>query len=160
MIFLRNLAFVWLLCVPLPVFADFFVEIKFADSHLQIKDAWVHSSHPNARVGAVYLCIKNFSKYDERLIDVYFDKAKQTQLHISTMKDGVMVMRHVKDGFLISAQDTLSLRPMGKHIMLMGLNQSLKEGEMLDFELTFENYGKIGFGIPVKMRKKVGEKCD
>jgi copper(I)-binding protein len=54
------------------------------------------------------------------------------------------------DGFDIPAQGQIVLEPGGKHIMLVNLNQDLKEGENLNLTLVFEKSGEIKVTVPVR----------
>ena len=75
--------------------------------------------------------------------------AKMAGLHETRQVDGVMKMQHV-DGIDIPANGTLEMKPGGYHIMLMGLNAPLKEGDEIDLTLTFEKAGEV------KVKAKVG----
>lgn len=95
--------------------------------------------------GAAFLHIVNSGGAD-RLIAADSDAALSVELHETTMEDSTMQMRRV-DGFDIPAKGSLTLEPRGKHIMLMGLEKPLVEGETFDLTLTFEKAGAMTFPV-------------
>ena len=93
--------------------------------------------------GVVYLTIENAGDEDDRLISASSDVATAVELHDVNMVDGVMQMRQVEAGIEIPAGETTELKPQGLHIMLIGLNQSLEVGDMIEVELEFEDAGSM-----------------
>ena len=49
-----------------------------------------------------------------------------------------------------------TLTPGGFHVMLIGLKQSLKEGERFPFTLTFEKAGKLDVSVKVEKAGSMG----
>jgi copper(I)-binding protein len=98
---------------------------------------------------AVYMIIRNTGRQPDRLLTVKTDAAQAAETHITETKDGITVMSKV-DGFDIPAQGQIVLEPGGKHIMLVNLNQDLKEGENLNLTLVFEKSGEIKVTVPVR----------
>ncbi|MGV8951314.1 MAG: copper chaperone PCu(A)C [Cypionkella sp.] len=124
----------------------------------------VHVTDPYARVnggigatGAIFLQIENHADVDDRLLDVKSDVAEKVELHthIATA-DGVMQMRHVPEGFPITALQGLSLERGGAHIMLMGLKSALKDGDVIPVTLIFEHAGEVQVEVPVDNARKPG----
>jgi periplasmic copper chaperone A len=70
------------------------------------------------------------------------------EMHLSSMKDGVMSMRSL-NSVEIGSGAPLSFEPNGRHVMLMGLKRPLKAGEEFPLVLTFANAG------PVEVRVRV-----
>ena len=60
-----------------------------------------------------------------------------------------MKMRELPAGLPIPAGETVTLQPGGFHLMFMGLNQPLVEGEAVTVTLTFETAGEIDVVLPV-----------
>ena len=50
----------------------------------------------------------------------------------------------------VPANAQASLKPGGDHIMLMGLDTPLKEGDSFPMTLTFEVAGNVSITVPVK----------
>lgn len=94
--------------------------------------------------GAAFMMITNSSDTADRLIDVRSDLAAKTELHTHIDKgDGVMQMVHVTEGFELPAGATLMLERGGKHVMFMGLNEPLAQGQEITITLVFEHAGEI-----------------
>ena len=117
---------------------------------LMIKDAYARASRPNAPTGAAFMQILNHGETDDRLISVASDIAARVELHTHIdMGDGVLKMMEVEDGFALPAGGMVSLARGGDHVMFMGLNQSLIDGETISVTLTFEHAGDMIVDIPV-----------
>jgi copper(I)-binding protein len=76
-----------------------------------------------------------------------------TQIHLSTIVDGVMSMAEADPGILVMDPGaSLVLEPGGLHVMCMGLDAALVEGEIADVTLTFETAGDVEVDIDVEQR--------
>lgn len=127
----------------LPVLAD-----------ITIEDAYARSSGPSAKTGAAFFVIKNTGHNEDRLINVTSDVSKLAQLHTHIHgDDGVMKMRHDEDGFEVPAMGAHALQRGGDHVMLMGLNGPMVQGETFDVTLTFEKAGDITVTVPVDLER-------
>lgn len=106
--------------------------------------------HPNipqpaasAKSAAGYMAISNEGATAERLIGVETSAAQKSQIHTTeTSADGVARMMHL-EALEIPAGETVVLERGGMHVMLMGLTQSLKEGDMVPATLIFEQAGRV-----------------
>ena len=67
-----------------------------------------------------------------------------------------MQMLAVPEGFPITAQQGHALKRGGDHIMLMGLKQALKDGDIIHLMLTFEHAGDVPLDVPVDNARKEG----
>lgn len=110
------------------------------DSELQISDAWVRAMPEGMNRTAAYLTITNSSPSAWTMSAARTDIAGTTELHITTIENDVMQMRHV-DGFDIDAGETYSLEPGGPHIMLLDVDERLVEGDSVVIVLVFEESG-------------------
>src|SRR5690625_4006640 len=79
---------------------------------LRIDDAWVRSMPEGMDRTAAYLTITNASQSDWRMSAARTDAAGTTELHITTIENDVMQMRHV-DGFDRSEEHTSELQSRG-----------------------------------------------
>ena len=141
-----------------PLFLSFLaVAIPFIASAetILVNDGYVRGSSKMAKSAAAFMEIKNISSQDDRLLDVKSKVAKRVELHTHIKSDdGVMKMRRVEDGFLISGNDTLRLERGGNHIMFMGLSQPFVNGESILITLFFESAGPLDLEIPIKMKER------
>jgi copper(I)-binding protein len=72
------------------------------------------------------------------------------ELHETTMSDGVMSMQHLPQGIPIPAGETVSLEPGGLHVMCMGVERALVEGENIDVQLQFESAGVVTVSAEIR----------
>ncbi|MCF2572262.1 copper chaperone PCu(A)C [Brevibacterium sp. UCMA 11754] len=102
---------------------------------LSLDNAWVKAADDG--MTAVFGELKNNSDKDINLVAAKYDDADQVQLH-ETLEDnsGGMSMQEKKGGFTIPAGKSLSLKPGGDHIMVMGLAKPIKPGEEISLELV------------------------
>jgi copper(I)-binding protein len=120
---------------------------EFKAGDLLIEHPWARATVPNAKVAGGYLTIVNKGSAADKLIAVTADLGTKVELHEMALKDGVMSMRAVEGGVEIAPGATLSLEPgghgAGYHIMFLGIDRQLKEGEKFNGSLTFEKAGVV-----------------
>lgn len=107
------------------------------------------ASAPMAQTGAAYVTLFNGTDSEVRLASVDAGISDEVSLHETVEENGVMSMVEQPEGFPIPAQGTLEMKPGGKHIMFMGLNQELKEGESLKLVLNFADGTSLPVDLPV-----------
>jgi hypothetical protein len=107
-------------------------------AQLEVNNAWAGATPGKAENGAAYVTIQ--SPTVDRLVSASTPVAKKAELHTMSMQGMVMKMRPVS-GVDIPAGQPVSLQPGGEHIMLMGLNQPLREGQSFPLTLDFEKAG-------------------
>ena len=129
---LRYLIALFLVIFTLPLKAD-----------IMIKDAIAVTSTPKSKSGAIFMIIHNNSQNIDRLLSAQTGVSKMAQMHSSEMDGDVMKMVHVKEGFEVPSHGRLTLKPGGKHIMLMGLSGTLEKDSYFSLILEFENTGQI-----------------
>ena len=122
---------------------------------IKITDAYARSATPSAPAGAAFLIIENHGAEGDRLIGAASDAARQVQLHTHDEDDqGVLRMLHVEEGFELPAHGKIAMQRGGDHVMLMGLNGPLKQGESVSLTLIFENAGEMQIDVPVDLERK------
>jgi hypothetical protein len=114
---------------------------------VRVENAWMRLLPPMSKMTAAYMTL--VSDQEDRLISVSSDIAKVVEIHQSKMEDGVMTMQEVKCLYL-PKDELVELKPQSYHLMVMGLQSPLKEGESHQFILEFENVGKVIVQVPVK----------
>ena len=105
---------------------------------LEVSNAWARATPGKAETGAAYLTIR--SPTPDRLLSASSQAAKKAELHTMEMAGMVMKMRPLA-GLDIAAGRPVILKPGGEHIMLVGLNGPLREGQSFPLTLTFEKAG-------------------
>ena len=104
-----------------------------------ITNAWARTGEVKANT-AIYFEITNDLAIDEELLSASTTVADITELHKSVIENGISQMVHI-DRLVIPAKKSVTFKPKGLHVMLMGLKQSLRSGDEFDLELTFKNAG-------------------
>ena len=122
---------------------------NFAIAEMMVQDAYARAASPSAQSGAAFMEIMNMGEADDRLIAASSDIAARVELHTHIMDGDVMRMVEMEEGFAIPAGDTVMLERGGKHVMFLGLNRSLAQGDEVEVTLTFENAGEMTVMIPV-----------
>jgi copper(I)-binding protein len=110
---------------------------------LEIIHANIPQPPKGAKSAAGYMAISNEGPEADRLIGVEAGFAARAMLHQTTTNaEGVATMAHVP-ALDIPPGDTVVLEPGSYHIMLMGLNTALAEGQLLPATLIFEKAGPV-----------------
>jgi len=110
---------------------------------IEITGAFTRATLPNAPVAGGFLTLTNKGSEDDRLVSAEADIARDTQIHEMAMDGDIMKMRQITDGLVIPAGESVTLSPGGYHLMMMGLNAPVAEGDAIPVTLTFEKAGSI-----------------
>lgn len=112
-------------------------------SNLDMQHSWIKQPVPGTMMTGGFITITNNGMDDDQLLSASSNIAKHTELHTMVMVDGVMKMREVEAGWAIPAGETLTLKSGSNHIMFIGLNTMLMEGDKQTITLTFKLAGDI-----------------
>jgi copper(I)-binding protein len=99
-----------------------------------IADAWVRGTVPGQKATGAFMQIT--SPTDAALVAAASPVAKTVEIHEMKMDGGMMRMRAVQQ-IPLPAGKPVPLAPGGYHVMLMDLDQPLKEGDSVTVTLTF-----------------------
>jgi len=114
---------------------------------LVLRDGYVRSTNP--RSGAAFMVIENQGQAACTLSAAASEAAQRVELHGNREEGGMMRMVKM-DPVAIPAGGRHELVRGGEHLMLMGLNHPLAEGEEVDLVLDFGTCGKVGARLPVR----------
>ncbi|MEO1025827.1 MAG: copper chaperone PCu(A)C [Pseudomonadota bacterium] len=128
---------------------------KPAAVELALSGAFARATLPNQPVGGGFLQITNAGLEDDRLIAVSTSIAGRAEIHEMAMQGDTMKMREIDQGLPIPAGATVSLEPGGYHLMFMGLEGPLVEGERFEATLIFEKAGAMV--VPFTIRGKTAK---
>ncbi|WP_028459248.1 copper chaperone PCu(A)C [Chloroflexus sp. Y-396-1] len=103
----------------------------------------------NQAVSAAYMVLVNNSTNADAIVKAESDVAKTVELHNVIMENNVMQMRQV-EAIEVPANGQVELKPGGYHVMLIGLNRDLKEGEEVVIKLTTRSGKTIEVKAPVR----------
>lgn len=123
---------------------------------IEITNAWVRAvnsemSMAGGSATALFMTIQNNTSTNDILLKAEGDVAEMVQIHLSEIDANGVASMHEVEGVEIPASRIVELKPGSYHVMLMGLKQDIKEGDMITFTLTFENAGSIIIEAPVKV---------
>ena len=123
-------------------------ESYFLDK-LEISNIWARATPGRARTAAVYITkIHNAGEVSDSLINIGSHLASRNSIHKTIVNAGIAKMRQV-NALEIPAGHSVSLKPGGLHIMMVGIKNSLKEGDTFPLILEFEKSGKLEIVVTV-----------
>ncbi len=117
---------------------------------LKIASPWVRATPKSASVGGGYMKITNNGTAPDRLVGGASPVSSRFEVHEMAVVDGIMKMRGLPQGLEIKPGQTLELKPGGYHVMFLGLNRQLMQGEKVKATLQFEKAGKVDVEFAVE----------
>ena len=116
---------------------------------ITVESAWSPPTPGLTPVAAGYMTLTNTGTTDDQLISVSARIAKRVELH-KTIIDGDRASMQKQESVALPAGATVSFEPGGLHIMFMGLEKPLQEGEHYTLTLQFEQAGSIDIDVTVR----------
>lgn len=117
---------------------------------VSVSDAYARAVPPGQPNSAVFLTLSNASGEPQALVSAASPVADAVELHTHINDGGMMRMRRV-ERIEVPAGESVSLKPGGLHVMLIGLKQNLQPGDQVDLTLTFEDGAQTRVEAPVRM---------
>tara|TARA_A100001037_G_scaffold61461_1_gene53477 strand:+ start:26 stop:478 length:453 start_codon:yes stop_codon:yes gene_type:complete len=111
-------------------------------AELQMDNAWVRSAPPNSKVFSGYLRFKNVSANEITINKMKSNAFDQIEIHSSFIEDGISTMRKI-DNLRISENSEMKLEPGGYHLMLMSPKKDIKEGNLVELIIYYEDEDRI-----------------
>jgi hypothetical protein len=121
-------ATVAVLLLPLPALAQ-----------VAVTDPWVRGTVAGQMATGAFMTLK--SAQDARLVDARSPAAGVVEIHEMKLENDVMRMRAVA-AIDLPAGRSVELKPGGYHVMLMDLQRTMKEGEVVPVTLVIERGGR------------------
>ena len=122
---------------------------KQQHTDIEISRAWARALPPVVPNGAAYFTLVNHSNKDIVLTGVSSDIAKHSMLHESYFDDDKVAMRHIEE-LVVSPHKSVTFKPGGFHVMLMGLKRPLTKGGEFTLSLLLKNGSKITTQVKIK----------
>lgn len=104
---------------------------------LQFADPWTPEAPPG-RMMAGFMVVNNPGDAPVVLVDAHSPLFERVEIHTMIMDDGVMRMRRLEQ-LTIEPGQSVSLKPGGKHLMLMRPRESLTVGDEIPLTLIDSN---------------------
>ena len=120
-----------------------------SDSALTASNAWIRTAPPGAPAMAGYVTLKNQGNSPISIIGVTSPEFKMAMIHNTVIENGVASMDHL-DEITLNSRETKVLEPMGMHLMLVGANKDIAEGDIVSVELELEDGNTTSFELVVK----------
>ena len=116
---------------------------------MKLQNAYAYPTMGNLQIGAAFITVT--ATAGDALVGASSPVAGRVELHEHTMENGVMMMRKV-ESIALPANQAVSLKPGGLHMMLFDLKQPLKAGDKFPVELVFQKAGKVTVQVTVQAR--------
>ncbi|PTY36381.1 hypothetical protein BGP77_03530 [Saccharospirillum sp. MSK14-1] len=116
---------------------------------LSIEHPWSRATPPGTPTGGGFMTIHNHGDESDYLLGGSSDFTQSISVHQTKMEDGTMKMLPLHDGLEIPAGSSVTLEPGSYHLMLMGLEAPLVEGERRRIRLQFEHAGSVDVELAV-----------
>lgn len=116
---------------------------EFKAGDISIGHPWTRATPKGAKVAGGYLKLTNGGKQADKLIGASAEGVEAVEIHEMAVVDNIMTMREVKGGLEIKPGETVELKPASFHMMMMGLKEPFREGQMIKGTLKFEHAGTV-----------------
>lgn len=121
----------------------------FTSGSIRVSDPWSRATAPAAPTGAAYMTIRTTDGEPDRLVSASSPVAELVELHtVGLDNSGIMRMRRV-EVIEIEPESPTQLAPGGLHVMLIGLDGPLIQGDSFPVTLTFETAGDVEISVAV-----------
>ncbi len=117
---------------------------------LHIGHPWTRPTPNGAPTAAGYLTVTNHGRAPDRLLGGASPVAQALEPHTMSTTGGVMRMRLLPAGYEIAPGATLTLAPMGNHLMFVGVRRPFKAGERVPATLRFAHAGSVSVDFVVQ----------
>ncbi len=126
-----------------------------AGGELTVQNAWARPSPEGAPAAAFYMTIVNDSAQADTLQRARSDSCEAIEIHLTHMDEqDVMHMAPVEHGRLdIGPGAQLVLAPGGLHIMCIGLQEPLIEGQEIALGLDFQQAGSRTVAVAIRQQE-------
>lgn len=115
-----------------------------------IEEPYLRSSLPTSTSAGAFMVLRNQTGADDRLIAVRSVLSGRVELHThSEDANGVMRMGQIDGGVPLEDGETHVFGRGGDHLMFMGLDAPLRQGDIVPVTLVFEQAGDVEIMMPV-----------
>lgn len=115
---------------------------------VSVRDPWVKAV--DTGMTSAFGIITNPSDTELVLVEAATTVASEVELHDTVDNGGQTQMRELETGFVIPADGEHELAPGGDHLMLMGVDEAIRPGDVVTFTLTFDDGSTLEVDAPAK----------
>ena len=120
-------------------------------AELQVSEPWVALAPPGAHATAGFMELRNPGDEPVDLVAADADGFDAVELHRSINENGMHRMIE-QERITVPAGGSVQLAPGGYHVMLIGIQRELVEGESITLELTLDDGSQLSVDAPVTPR--------
>lgn len=136
-------------------FSKPFADREFVGGAVKIKNAWLRATSSPADVAPGYLEITNTGPEPDRLVGGSTEVASNFQIHQAALMSGDARTHEITVGVSIEPGQTVAFAPGKMHILLVGLERPLKEGDRIKGWLVFERAGPVAIQYTVEKTRGI-----
>lgn len=122
-----------------------------AYAEVTVQNAWVRATVPQQKAAGVFFDIQ--ATENLQLVEAQTSAATSAELHEMKMENDVMRMRPLEQ-LALPAGKKVNLKPGGYHLMLMGLKNQIKVGDVIPLRLMFQDKNKKQQFVDIKVIAK------
>lgn len=122
-------------------------------AELQVSEPWVALAPPGAHATAAFMELRNPGDEPVDLVAADADGFQVVELHRSVNENGMHRMIQ-QERITVPAGGSVRLAPGGYHVMLIGIQRELAEGESVTLELTLGDGSRLSVDAPVTPREQ------
>ncbi|MGB9153398.1 MAG: copper chaperone PCu(A)C [Alphaproteobacteria bacterium] len=137
------------LCAATILFGGVAWAHSYQQGDIHIGHIWARATPPGSTTTAIYAPLLNTGKDQDRLIGASTPLAEKVEIH-EIVKDNNIARMQKLDALTLEPNEPVSLRPNGIHLMVFGLKQPLKEGDMMPLTLQFEKAGVANIEVMIE----------
>jgi hypothetical protein len=120
-------------------------------AELHVNEPWVALNPPGAHATAAFMELHNPGDEPIDLVAADADGFDAVELHRSINENGMHRMIE-QERITVPAGEAVRLAPGGYHVMLIGIQRELVEGESVTLELTLGDGSRLSVDAPVTPR--------
>ncbi|MGM0516761.1 MAG: copper chaperone PCu(A)C [Pseudomonadota bacterium] len=120
-------------------------------AEVTVKEPWVAEAPPTAMALAGFMTLENTDASERHLVRADAPGFERVELHRSVEVDGVHRMQR-QDSIDIPPNGSVELAPGGYHVMLIGVQEPKRDGDVIPLTLFFANGEEMTLSVPVKRR--------
>lgn len=124
---------------------------------ISVSGAWARATVAKVANSAIYFRIDNHGERADTLLSARSEVSRAVELHQTRVTNGVVGMRHVKEGVPVPARSSVTFAPGGYHVMLVGVKAPLEKGRTFPLTLKFAKAGEIAVSVTVGEAGPPGE---
>jgi len=116
---------------------------------VQVSEGYVRGVPQSSEVTAAYMKISNSTSSPIRLVSAQSDGAESVEFHEHSRSNGMMKMRQLAT-VNVPANGSVTLEPMGIHVMLIGLKHQFFDKKTVKLSLRFSDGQTQELVLPIK----------